>query len=245
MRTGRMAAMLCALSMALLVSACGFGIIQGSGNIQSETRDVSDFTGVDFAGSGEVNIVQGETEGLTIEADDNLLPYITSTVLRGTLRIGFDNRGALQIPRPSRPIRYTVNVRNLNALEMSGAGEVYAEQLTADSLAVTQSGAGKMTVDNLTVDELAVELSGAGNVILSGRATDQTVELSGFGSYEAGNLQSQRANIELSGAGSATVWVQEMLNAELSGAGSVRYYGSPQINSETSGLGSVDSLGAK
>ena len=85
MNTRRWAAFLVVLSAALLLSACGFSIIQGSGNIQSETREVSDFTAVDFSGFGELTIVQGDTEGLTIETDDNLHDHIEFNVIDSVL----------------------------------------------------------------------------------------------------------------------------------------------------------------
>jgi hypothetical protein len=233
------------LLVSLLLYACGIRVIQGSGRIQSEQREVSDFTGVNFTGLGELTIIQGETEGLTIETDDNLLPYITSTVSGGTLTIGFDNNSWLPVLRPTQSIRYTLTVKTLNDLELSGAGTVYAEQLTADSLMLTNSGAGEVTIDQLAAGELSVTLSGAGTVELAGQATTQTVEMSGLGNYQAGELESQSANLTLSGAGNATVWVNEQLDATLSGVGSIEYYGSPQTNASSSGVGSVQSLGDK
>jgi hypothetical protein len=231
--------------MSLLLYACGIGISQGSGRISSEEREVSDFTGVNFTSYGELTIIQGESEALTIETDDNLLPYITSTVSRGTLTIGFDNDSWLPLLRPTQSIRYTLTVRTLDNLEMSGAGTVYAEQLTTDSLTLSNSGAGEVTIDQLTVGELSVTLSGAGTIEVAGQATTQTVEMSGLGNYQAGDLESQVANLILSGAGNATIWVNEQLDATLSGVGSIEYYGSPQANTSSSGIGSVQSLGDK
>jgi hypothetical protein len=231
--------------VALLLSACGLRVINGSGEVITESRPVSDFTAVDFSGFGEVTLVQGEDEGLTIETDDNLLPYIQTTVSRGTLTIGMDDGVMTPLLRPTQSIRYELTVKTLNALELSGAGTVQAEQLTADSLTLTESGAGEITIAELTASDVSVEMSGAGRVDLAGQVTRQTVEMSGLGSYEAGDLESQTAQISLSGAGEATVWVSEQLDAELSGAGSINYYGAPQVSSDSSGIGRVESLGDK
>lgn len=231
--------------LALMLSACGFNVIQGSGNITTESRDVSDFTEVDFSGFGEMTIVQGEKEGLTIETDDNLQPYLKAKVSGGTLTIGVTDDNWMRILRPSDSIRYVLSVKTLDALDLSGAGTVEAEQLVAENLALDESGAGKITIGDLETDELSVSMSGAGMVELAGMVTSQSVEMSGLGSYEAGDLESQVADVDLSGAGSATVWVEEELNASLSGAGSIRYYGSPQTNSSTSGVGTIQSLGEK
>ena len=71
----------------LLITACSLSTIQdsrdvitGSGNVITESRDVSGFDGVSHTGIGRVIITQSDTESLTIEADDNLMEYITSEV---------------------------------------------------------------------------------------------------------------------------------------------------------------------
>jgi hypothetical protein len=69
--------------------------------------------------------------------------------------------------------------------------------------------------------------------------------MSGFGSYDAENLQSQVAKVVVSGAGTTTLWVTESLDATISGVGNVRYYGSPQIHSRATGVGHLQSLGEK
>lgn len=45
---------------ALLFSACGFNIIRGSGDMITETREVSDFDKVVLACSGDIIPTQGE-----------------------------------------------------------------------------------------------------------------------------------------------------------------------------------------
>lgn len=226
-----------------------FGLIRGSGEARSATRDVSDFTAVNFTNYGEMTIIQDGTEGLTIDTTEDLLAHIETTVRDGTLTIRFDNRFrfpyGFRFLRPPQSIRYTLHVKKLEALDLSGAGTVYAEQLTADRLELVESGAGTITVDQLTAGDLAVTISGAGVVTLAGQATHQSVRMSGLGNYAAGDLKSQTAQVNLSGAGSATLWVEETLAATLSGAGSINYYGSPQTTSSKSGVGDIHSLGAK
>jgi hypothetical protein len=233
------------LLLVLLIGACAIKVTQGSGRIRSETRDVSDFTAVNFSAYGELTIIQGESEGLTIETDDNILPYVESTVSGATLTLDFDDGSWIPLAQPTNSINYILTVKTLTDLDLSGAGTVHSEQLTAENLTLRESGAGTITIDQLTADDLSVDISGAGTIELAGQVTRQTVEMSGLGSYEAGDLESQEATITLSGAGSATVWTHEQLDATLTGAGSISYYGAPQTNASSSGIGSVKSLGDK
>lgn len=237
------------LLVGVLCSACGITVVNGSGNIITEARPVGDFSRVTFSGFGELTLVQGESAGLTIETDDNLLPYLKTTVKTtangGALTIGFDDGVGLPLMRPTHAIHYILTVKTLTDVDLSGAGTIQADRLTADHLTLTESGAGQITIDQLTAKDLTVAMSGAGTVEVAGQVTHQTVEMSGFGNYQAGDLTSQTANVTLSGAGAATVWVQEALATTLSGAGTISYYGSPQTTSVHSGLGSVNNLGAK
>jgi hypothetical protein len=62
--------------------------IVGSGVIVTEPREVEDFTGVVLNGVGEVEIRHGNTESLSITADDNILAHLTSEVRNGRLFLG-------------------------------------------------------------------------------------------------------------------------------------------------------------
>ncbi|MEZ4869510.1 MAG: head GIN domain-containing protein [Caldilineaceae bacterium] len=241
----RIATLFSTLLVVLLVTGCGFQIVNGSGTVVTEERPVNDFTRVDFTGFGELTLVQGDHEALTIETDDNLLPYIKTTVNEGTLTIGFARRIWLPLVRPTQSIRYRLTVKSLDHLDFSGAGTVMAATLHVDNLTLVESGAAEINLPALTANALTVKMSGSGSVVLAGEVTSQTVELSGLGAYAAGDLASQSAQINLSGAGAATVWVREQLDAEMSGAGAIRYYGSPQTNTSSSGLGAVQHLGNK
>jgi hypothetical protein len=76
---------------------------------------------------------------------------------------------------------------------------------------------------------LKAELPGAGMLKIAGKTTDQSVIVSGAGSYEAPHLESQSATVQLTGLGKATVWIE--------------YYGDPKVTKSIQGLGSVTGLG--
>src|SRR5437868_6052334 len=67
---------------AVSLAGCGLGAITGggvtgSGNLKTEVRQVSNFTQVDFSQVGTLTMEQTGVEGLTITADDNILPILT------------------------------------------------------------------------------------------------------------------------------------------------------------------------
>ena len=60
---------------------------EGNGNLQTQTRKVSDFTGIAVSGGFSVEIKQGSKEELRIEAEENLMDNIKTTVRNGVLHI--------------------------------------------------------------------------------------------------------------------------------------------------------------
>jgi hypothetical protein len=202
------------LAVLLLLSACA--VVNGSGQVATETRQVSGFTKIDLSGTGEVTIEQGGTEALIVEADDNVLPALTSKVSDSTLKL--DKKPGTTL-RTKNPIRYRVTVKELTGLEVSGSGTVQAR--------------------GVTLQTLRVDISGAGAVILSGSAVEQDIQVSGSGRYEAAELPSQKVTAEISGSGQVNVAVSRELKIDISGSGTVTYSGDPSVQQDVSGSGRV------
>ena len=236
----RLAALLVCAGLALFTVSCSALI--GSGHIVTESRTVSDFGEVSLAGAGEVVLAQGDKEGLTITADDNIMPHIRTRVSNGKLTVDFDVMGGI---RPSKPIKFDLTVTTIRAMHLSGGWKVQAERIKADRLALEASGSAEVKLDGLEATDLITELSGSGRFSFAGQATTQKVDISGSGNYAAGNLSSQKAKVRISGSGNATVWARECLDVSISGAGAVGYYGSPKITQSISGSGALKALGNK
>jgi hypothetical protein len=213
--------------------------------MSKEQREVSGFDRVRLRDWGILRITQGEQESLTIEADEQVLDRVRTTVKDRelVLRVGGDwlDRLSTALSRELREahLRYDLTVKELRALRIFGAGKVTVGNLKTDRIEVTLHGAGDVTLQSLTADQLRAELSGAGKLEIAGRVKRQGIKLSGAGSYAGGRLESRQARVNVSGAGSATVWVTDDLDVTLSGVGSVEYYGDPNLSQQTSGLGSV------
>lgn len=237
--------------LVLMTVACRFSIPGGSetitpsGVIITETRDVSGFDSVDFSSIGEVTLVQGETESLVIEADDNLLPYVEVKVSGSKLTIGMKDETGLNFSfdgtKPT--LHFTLTVKDLSSLEVSGLATVNCDSLSASDFSLGISGGGDINIASLTADTLEVNLSGLGDITLAGQVAEQQVNISGAGNYNAGDLESATVSVNLSGLGDTTVWAAESLDVTISGAGNVDYYGSPSVSQNVSGLGDLSSLG--
>ena len=202
------------LAVLLFVSACA--VVSGSGQVASQAPQVSGFTKIELSGPGELTIEQGGTESLTIEADDNVLPRLTSEVSDGTLKL--DKKRGITL-QPRTPIRYRVTLKDLTGLEISGSATVRGEGMRLQSL--------------------RLEISGSGVVNLSGSAAEQDIEVSGSGRYEAAELPSEKVQADISGSGQVAVAVSRELKVDISGSGSLTYSGDPSVQQDVSGSGRV------
>lgn len=219
------------------------GAVPGSGQVKTESRTPADFTVLEIRYPAEITIRQGTTPSLEIQAEDNLLPQINTDVRDGRLVIRNQEVDWSARVEPSKPVRITLTVKDLNELIFSGAGTLSLEGLKSDHLKVVLSGAGDVKLAKLDLKSLEGVLSGAGKIEADGRADDVHLVISGLGNFESADLQSLSASIRISGSGNATLRVQDQLNAGVSGAGSINYYGSPKITQQISGAGSLKSLG--
>ena len=192
------------------------GSINEPSSVTSESRNVSGFNEVELNGVGNLSIQQTGSESLAIEAEEDVIPKIKTEVVNNRLVIG---------PKPntiintSEPINYNLTVENLDAVKLSGSGNVDAQDVSTDRLAIT--------------------LSGSGDVKMAGQADSQNVEISGSGDYQAGELESKEVKVDVTGSGSALVNASDELDAAISGSGSVEYIGDPTVNKDVSGAGEV------
>ncbi len=226
------------LLLGISLSSCGeMGRAQkGSGKIVKEERKVDDFHKIVLSGVGRLELGQGEIPKVLIETDDNLMEFIRTQVMGGTLYIETLNNVSLS---PTNEMVYHVTVRDLNEVDVSGAASVKTlNPIKAESLKVILSGAGSIALDVDAID-LTVDLSGSGNVKLNGKAEHQDVSVSGAGLYKGFGLVSTSARVSVSGVGSAEVNAQNELDVSISGVGSLNYKGTPQLKQTISGVGTV------
>jgi hypothetical protein len=204
-----------------LATAFAWSGITGSGRAITQQREVSGFKGIALSLPGRLEIVQGAAEGVTITADDNVVPEIETVVERGVLHVRL--RKDTNVRTRTR-ISIKVRARAIHSIAVAGSGDVIAPSL--DSPALT------------------VRLAGSGDVKVGGRAESLQVRISGSGDVDAGRFDTQRAKVSVAGSGDATVWVRKTLEASVSGSGEVRYFGDPEVRKKVAGSGTVRRKGA-
>jgi len=231
-----------AMSLTILVIAGACSIdasdrIRGSGDAVLDNRAITEFDELQLSGEGRVEFGTGTEGSIQIEIDDNLLEYIETDVDDGRLVI--KTRSSVDID-PRTDIVYRVGCPAMQMVLLNGAGMIDLAACVSDSGSTIElAGAGTVFARGIDTERLAVEMPGAGQIVLSGRAAELDVVLSGAGEIEAGELAARTVTVVTSGAGTTTVRASDELDVTLSGSGSVHYFGEPRVTSTITGAGTV------
>jgi hypothetical protein len=219
------------------------GTFVGSGHVVTENRNVSGISAVRLMTSGDLTIEQGSQESLTIEADDNILPELTSDVIGGTLELSMHSPSGFNL---HNPIRYHLVVKELHGLTLMGSGDVNAAALVGDQVSITVMGSGDTVIDQITAKTLTINIDGSGDMQINSGQTDETnVHINGSGNYTAGSVKSGKATVTVLGSGDSEVWVMNQLKVAFMGSGNVSFYGKPSLDETHLGSGKLTSLGEK
>lgn len=213
--------------------------VQGNGKITKQTRELGHFTALSTSVDGNVEIRLGNTEGISIETDDNLQGLIETVVENGTLRIR-PLKKDMQLE--TRTLKIVVQAKSVDHISVAGSGNVDADRLRGEGLRVEVGGSGSINLRDLESESLAVSLGGSGNLKASGKTERLQISIGGSGKVQAGQLATRDTTVSIGGSGQATVWAKQSLHLSVAGSGDVSYYGDPQLSKSISGSGSVKRL---
>jgi len=215
--------------------------IRGSGVAKTETRNVTGFRSVALRVPANLKLRQGDSEGLTITSDDNIVPLVDTVVENGTLIIRWADKHRQSTTYKAMDI--VVDVKQIDGLAISGSGRIQAERLKTGDLRATIDGSGAMAFDALDANSVAATIHGNGRLTAAGRADSLDVSLAGSGKLSAAKLDSRRATIAVMGSAEATVWAKEELTASIAGSGEINYYGAPRLSHTVAGSGIIRRAG--
>lgn len=242
-----------ALASCTIIADC----IEGNGVMKSEDRTASSFTAIANETSFHVEYVQGSAYNITVEAESNILPYITTDIRGGALEIS-TVRGTHCLRYTTQPV-ITVTAPLISELVNGGSGDIVADDLEGEDVKIIASGSGNIFAGAVSGEDISVVISGSGNIhtdeissttfkatlsgsgdlSVSGATVDSRHVVSGSGSVYSANLVTKTAVVTMSGSGSVHTTVDERLDAVISGSGNIYLNGSPQLTVTRTGSGRI------
>ncbi|MBX9785562.1 MAG: DUF2807 domain-containing protein [Chitinophagaceae bacterium] len=220
-------------------TSCGWRTVRGNGNVVTENRNETNFDGVKTAGSFDLYITQGATYSVRIEAEENLLKYITTRVEGGELKVRVQNGVNL---RPRRDMKVFVTAPGYKALGIAGSGNIISESAikSSNNMEFSIAGSGDIRVDDFDAPKLKVNISGSGSAAVKGSARDAEFRIAGSGDIKCRDLKAENTEVHIAGSGNVWTFCSQNLDVHIAGGGDVHYMGNPvNVKQKIAGSGSL------
>ncbi len=225
------------LALIILATACGHSK-RGSGNIVTEKRTTEPFMVVHAEGMVHVHVKKGPELSVTVEADDNIIPYIETKVSGSSLKVRLRELSSLT----NVTINVYVTAPELKGINASDGAELTGEDTISskENIVVKSSGGAtlKATVDAPSV---TIEADGGGSADVSGRTKTVNATSTGGSSVHATGLLAENVTADANGGASIELFASVSLNGNASGGGKIEYTGGAKdVKKNESGGGSVN-----
>ena len=214
--------------------------VQGNGNTITESRTVSSFEGIQLSGSMNVHLVQGTDRAVTIEGEENILPYVETYVNDGKLIVKY--RDDINI-NTHEDVVVNVTAPELNEIDVTGSGDITGENKFSgnDEMKVEVTGSGNIKLE-LDAPAVEVSITGSGDIDLSGNTKSIKCSTTGSGEIDATELKAENATVRTLGSGSIRVFASVKLDATINGSGDIAYKGGGSVSSKINGSGTVKAI---
>lgn len=192
------------------------GQIVGSGNVQTQTKSITNFVGVSVDSGFRVQITHSSTYSVNVTADDNVLSHVEVTKSGSTLTVRLESGFSFQ----TTTLRADIAMPTLEGLQLSGGSNV---NLTGFS----------------SLNDLNVGLSGGSHLRATGGSDNLEVLCSEGSILDMASFTVNDANVNFSGGSQGTISVTGRLNANLSGGSRLTYIGNPTLGDINTSGGST------
>ncbi len=225
-------------SLSLL--SCNFNLgISGNGNVVTKERTIdNNFDHIQISRGLDVYLTQSETEGLTVQADENLHDIIITKIEGNILKIYADKN-----IRYSATKKVMVNFKDISKISAASGSDVYSIGIiSSDNLEIDSSSGSNMDLE-IKVQSLKCTASSGSELKIKGSANALVVSASSGSDVNAKNLSALTVNATSASGADIIVNASNELTAIAESGGGIKYLGNPEkVNKSGSVSGSIKQL---
>lgn len=226
--------------VAMMFSSCRYHVklddndIEGNGNVRTETRILNEnFQSISVESSIEVVVEQSDEKSVIVEADENILPHVTTRVEGGVLHIEF---GSVNIINSSTA-KVIVKMPVIKALSSSSSSSIKSNNtIITDNLVAKADSNGEIEI-NVEADNLSLQTESSGSIIATGKALKLKTSSSSGSELDAKALMANDVISESDSGSSTNVYPILSLDAHASSGSSITYHKMPKSISKESNSG--------
>lgn len=210
--------------------------IKGSGKVVTEKRNVSHFNKITVANGLECEVIQADYFEVVVEADDNLINGIKTTVENNTLIIRSEYNSYLNVTSK----KITVRLPKVLSLEASSGSTLNSGSLlTGEDITFKSSSGSTMEVE-VEADKVTLETSSGSEQQVTGKALKLYSASSSGSHIDADELLANEVYAQSTSGSSTTVNPIVLLDGKASSGSSITYTKTPkEVRVDESSGGSV------
>lgn len=242
--------------------------VKGSGKVISASPKLKSFSSITFSAGDQLEITQGKTSSLTIEAEDNILPLLETTIRDTTLILHWKplagtasasssitvNGKTIIIPGGAKNISVQDGKVTVNGVDIKDQALITVEpqepvvyRLTVPDLdKITATHNGRITCKSFQSKALVLAVDGSARFSFSKLETeDIKASVSGSGRIAlAGQVGQQDIQVSGSGSVDASQLAGKTARISVTGSGNARMAVTATLDVEISGSGKVSYSGS-
>ncbi|QOD61887.1 DUF2807 domain-containing protein [Polaribacter haliotis] len=227
------------LFLATVFTSCGvdmFNRVNGNRNVTIEDRKVDEnFSGIKVSSGIDLYITQGNTNEVTIEADENLHEIIITEVNDGVLRI-YSEKNIWK----AKARKVHVAVKNLDLLTATSGSDVYGKGVIKTqeiSISATSGADIQIEVDAESVETASTSGS---DIYISGITTNHASSATSGSSIDAYELRSANVIAKATSGADINIFASDKIEAKATSGGDIDFKGNPKkVNKKSTSGGSV------
>ncbi|MFL5764286.1 MAG: head GIN domain-containing protein [Bacteroidia bacterium] len=210
-------------SLVLLLSGCdnmtvttgdGSEKVQGDGKMTTSEREAGSFNRIELQGVFNLYLTQGGKEAVKVEAEENVMPLVQTSIEGNVLKIKLKDDVSL---KKVKKINVYVTFVDLSEISSEGVGMLMSTgHLKFRDLLFSSKGVGATKLD-LEAEKLTIRSEIVGAMFLKGKVTEASIEHKGVGAIQAFDLQTDKMTFVSEGIGSAEISASKELNVRSSG----------------------------
>lgn len=225
----------------LLLSCVAPDCVTGKGAVVKRSLQLQPVHAITLQGSLEVQLTQGEGQSVEVEAQENLVDLVETTVKDGHWTIR-----TRECYRTDKPFVVHLRVPKIDRVTVQGSGDVNGMgTFTGNSFNLDVQGSGDLKI-NVNGGSVKASVQGSGAVKITGTCDDLAATVQGSGDVKAAGLKAGRARVNVMGSGDIAVQTNGALEGEILGSGDVEYVGTPSpLSVQVTGSGRVTPASTK
>ncbi len=222
--------MACSCSLLNLPAFRNLERLRGSGTLVTEEREIGAVDEVQISGTGILHLKQGENAELIIEAEDNLMDRINTSVVGDRLIIQTESDW-FNLLFPTKEIHYYLTLPSIEELDAAGSTTIEIESLNTDDLVISLSGSSHLQAVELETENFNLSVSASADVEIEQlKSKELKASFSGSNTFTLGEVVA--TDVEIIAGGSMNLSIDSLTAEDV------------QLNFSGSADGSIDEFTA-